>query len=259
MPACAFHKYQGAGNDFIMIDDRRGQFAADDELLIARLCHRRFGIGADGLILLRDHEELDFEMIYFNADGRLTTLCGNGGRCAVHFARQLGMIGEETRFLTVQGPLDAFIRDGLVHLHMPDVESVFRGPDHVFMDTGSPHHVCFVDQVERVDVRTEGRSIRYSGNYAPGGTNVNFAQIVDDNELYVRTYERGVEDETLSCGTGVTAAALAYALQRGRSPIRIRTAGGDLQVAFERSGDEKFSDIYLIGPAERVYGGMVEI
>jgi diaminopimelate epimerase len=259
MPSFEFHKYQGTGNDFIMIDDRAERFDPGDQERIARLCHRRFGIGADGLILIRRHAELDFEMIYFNSDGRLTTLCGNGGRCAVQFARHLGMIGKTTRFQTVQGPLDAFLRDGLVHLHMPDVQNVHEGPDHYFIDTGSPHHICFVDNAPQIDVAAEGRRIRYSEAYAPGGANVNFVQVLGDDAIYVRTYERGVEDETLSCGTGVTASALAYALKRGRSPVSIRTPGGELKIAFERAGGGKFTGIYLIGPAERVYGGMVDL
>lgn len=258
-----FCKYQGAGNDFIMIDNRAGQFPADDAQLVARLCHRRFGVGADGLILIQTHPDHDFEMIYFNADGRRSTLCGNGGRCTVAFARRLGLIDRHARFLAADGPHFARIDEqGLVHLQMADVQNVTTWNNGYFLDTGSPHAVLFQPSVTDFPVYEEGKKIRYSDDFAPGGTNVNFVEILADNHLYVRTYERGVEDETYSCGTGVTAAALAYGFaekcaENETQTVRIRTKGGDLQVSFRRISDA-FSDIRLIGPAEYVFNGTIE-
>lgn len=201
-----FSKYQGTGNDFVMIDDRSGQFNMLDDQRIAALCHRKFGIGADGLILIRNHAEADFEMVYFNSDGKPTSLCGNGSRCAVKYSSALGIIDREAHFMTSEGILYAFVEDDLVHLRMPDVDRVNVVEDGFFLNTGSPHHICFVNEdLDQLDVFHDGRSIRYSAPYKKGGTNVNFVQPMGDNALFVRTYERGVEDETLSCGTGVTA------------------------------------------------------
>ena len=254
MAALDFYKYQGTGNDFVMIDDRKEHFNLDDHNLIARICNRKFGVGADGLILIRNHEEADFNMIYYNSDGHLTTLCGNGSRCAVRFASQLGMIKNQCSFMTIEGQLQARIEDDLVHIKMPDVDSVETFDDHYFLHTGSPHHICFVDDVEKYDVFHEGRRIRNGAPYFEEGSNVNFVQATSDKELYVRTYERGVEDETLSCGTGVTAAALVQGLQGQESPISIKTLGGNLQISFERR-EAGFINIYLIGPAEMVFKG----
>jgi len=255
-----FYKYQGTGNDFVVIDDRDESFDPADNVRIHRLCHRRFGIGADGLILLRDHPDMDFEMLFFNADGHPTSLCGNGSRCAVHFANFLGLVHDKTRFQTSEGPLDAFIQDELIHIKMPDVHRIQDKDSAIFMDTGSPHHVCFVgEHLESFDVFRAGQEIRYSADYKAEGTNVNFVEARAKNELFVRTYERGVENETLSCGTGVTAAALAYGLDKGSSPIKIRTLGGDLTIRFTRTGPKEFKDIYLIGPAEMVFEGLTKL
>lgn len=255
-----FYKYQGTGNDFVMIDDRDQTFPASDQALIARLCHRRFGIGADGLILLQNHPDYDFRMVYFNADGAEGSLCGNGGRCIVRFAHDLGLFDTTTRFLAIDGEHTAEVRDNLVHLHMSDVAGMDVRPAHTFLNTGSPHVVQFVDDVDEYDVVAEGRAIRYSAAFAPGGTNVNFTQLVGDTGLSVRTYERGVEDETYSCGTGVTAAALAAYRQFDLpSPVAIRVVGGTLQVSFVPQPAGRFSDIYLIGPAERVFTGELTV
>lgn len=253
-----FEKYQGTGNDFIMIDNRDLIFPADDRSLIGSLCHRKFGIGADGLILIQNHPAYDFEMIYYNPDGT-QSLCGNGSRCAVRFSQALGIIQKSTTFKTIEGPLYAEIRNQRVHLKMPDVKGMDYFGEDLFINTGSPHYVRFVSDAERTDVYQEGKSIRYSSDFHPLGTNVNFVQKTGKQTIYVRTYERGVEDETLSCGTGVTASALAVGSREGKDHIYIRTRGGDLEVSFKQAGNGVFKDIYLIGPAEKVFSGRVEI
>lgn len=256
MTALEFFKYQGTGNDFIMIDDRLEVFNLDDHKLIAHMCHRKFGIGADGLILIRNHHEADFKMIYYNSDGHLTTLCGNGSRCAVKFANHLGLIDHKCTFMTIEGILEAKIENNLVHIKMPDVPSVETHADHYFLHTGSPHHICFVEDVKKHDVFHEGHRIRNGAPYFEEGSNVNFVEPLSDSEIFVRTYERGVEDETLSCGTGVTAAALVRGIQGQSSPIKVKTLGGDLQISFEKTGNG-FEHIFLIGPAEEVFRGTI--
>lgn len=254
MESIEFYKYQGTGNDFVMIDNRGGQFPVEDLSLVRQLCRRKFGIGADGLILLQNHATCDFEMIYFNADGT-QSLCGNGSRCAVHFANLLGMIGHSALFHAIDGEHHAKIEDGLVHFKMHNVDQAQMMGEDYFIDTGSPHYIKFVEDVEPIDVYEEGRKIRYSEKYRKEGTNVNFAAMGKDNDVSVRTYERGVEDETLSCGTGVTAVALA-AVQRGmKPPVKIHARGGELQVDLKKNGSTGFKDIYLIGPAEMVFKG----
>ena len=250
-----FFKYQGTGNDFVMIDDRTEQFPASKEL-IAHLCHRRFGIGADGLILLQNHPEYDFRMVYFNADGGEGSMCGNGGRCAVAFAKHLGIFAAQTQFMAVDGLHEAFIDEaGLVHLKMQEVEGIENNGKSFFLNTGSPHYVAWVEALTDFDVEKEGKAIRYNERFKAQGTNVNFMEKLAENHLLVRTYERGVEAETYSCGTGVTACALAYSLSGAQSPVAIRTLGGDLKVHFERVGAAQFRNIYLIGPAQKVFEG----
>ncbi|WP_448519107.1 diaminopimelate epimerase [Rhodoflexus sp.] len=259
-----FYKYQGTGNDFIMIDNRMLWFPAEDERLVARLCHRRFGIGADGLILIQQHPDYQFEMIYFNADGRPGSLCGNGARCTVAFAHRLGIINNTAHFLAADGPHEARIDEAhLIWLQMADVQTIKPWNNGYFLNTGSPHVVQFEQQLANFPVYEQGKHIRNLNDFAPSGTNVNFAEIQSDSALYVRTYERGVEDETYSCGTGVTAAALAYSAARASSDrlgkqqiIDVHTIGGNLKVAF-RHLPESFSDIWLIGPAEYVFSGTI--
>ncbi|MDN5201827.1 diaminopimelate epimerase [Fulvivirgaceae bacterium BMA10] len=254
-----FYKYQGTGNDFVMIDNRQFTFNQNDLESVRKICDRKFGIGADGLILIQDHPDHDFEMVYFNADGS-QSLCGNGSRCAVKFANFLGIIDQQTTFLAIDGAHEAFLEDDLVHLKMGDVEEVTIKNKEVFINTGSPHHIKFVDDVEQFDVVQEGKRIRYMEDYSKtGGTNVNFVQALSHNQVFVRTYERGVEDETLSCGTGVTAVSLAVSLKNYQSPVHIKTLGGDLQVSFNKINDQKFEEIYLIGPAGMVFEGSIEI
>jgi diaminopimelate epimerase len=249
-----FYKYQGTGNDFVMIDDREEKLPLDNQELVAHLCHRRFGIGADGLILLRNKAGYDFEMVYFNADGRLGSMCGNGGRCTVAFAKLLGVIQNKTHFLAADGDHEATVEKDLVSLKMNEVSSVECGAGFYYLNTGSPHYVTFGDNVEQENVYEKGREIRYNERFKQEGTNVNFVECRPDKSLYIRTYERGVEDETYSCGTGVTASALAASLQGLASPVAIETPGGKLEVAFKKQG-EHFSDIYLTGPAQQVFKG----
>lgn len=253
-----FYKYQGTGNDFVMIDDRENQFDDQDLKLVSSLCDRKFGIGADGLILIRNHPDYDFEMIYFNADGS-QSMCGNGARCAVAFAGFLGVVQKETHFLAIDGPHEAVLTDEAVELKMGNVSGVHEAGDDCFVDTGSPHHIRFVDQIEQYPVVEEGKQIRYDERYSPGGTNVNFVSPIREDELFVRTYERGVENETLSCGTGVTAAAIAYAQDKKEANVKIKTLGGQLSVRFKRNSDESIEDIWLTGPAKQVYKGQIDL
>lgn len=252
-----FQKYQGTGNDFIMIDDRDNRFPIDNVEAIAHWCHRRFGIGADGLILLRNAPEVDFQMVYFNADGRQTSMCGNGGRCIVRFAYDNQIIGESTRFVAIDGLHDAFIRDRWVHLKMIDVSEIREMDTQAWLNTGSPHLVVPVKDLADYPVFEEGKRLRWAPDFQPGGTNVNFVE-QKGNHLHVRTFERGVEDETWSCGTGVTAAALSLARKGAQSPLAISTLGGELSVSFE-SKDNGFHNIFLNGPAEFVFRGTLRI
>lgn len=257
--AIRFYKYQGAGNDFIMIDDRTREFDLQKDT-IAGLCDRRFGIGADGLILLQNDQDYDFRMVYFNADGGEGSLCGNGGRCAVRFAQDLGLIGGSTRFIAVDGEHVASLDEEVVHLGMSDVKGIETLDSAYFLNTGSPHYVEFVTDVDKTDVVGKGRAVRYGEFYGPrGGTNVNFAEVVEENHLRVRTYERGVEDETLACGTGVTGCALVAAEIFGwEGPVKVEARGGELSVEFSRTGSGGvFSDICLTGPARYVFQGSI--
>lgn len=257
-----FYKYQGTGNDFVMIDNRTLQLSKNDTNLIHSLCDRKFGIGADGLILLENSDDVreDFKMVYFNADGKESSMCGNGGRCIVAFAAYLGIVRNKAYFTAIDGVHEAVLENDLVGLQMIDVKGITEKDKAVFLQTGSPHHVIFSEEVDEIDVRKEGAAVRYSPEYInAGGTNVNFVSRIDDATFKVRTYERGVEDETLSCGTGVTAVALAaYATGRtGATTVHLQTPGGHLAVRFT-PGDGGFNDIWLTGPAKMVFKGEVE-
>ena len=253
-----FYKYQGTGNDFILIDNRGAFFDPNDNQLINRLCDRRFGIGADGLILLQNKDGFDFEMVYFNADGKEGSMCGNGGRCVCAFAQSLGIIESTCNFLAVDGPHEARVQsDGWVELKMGDVNDIESLEDHYVMDTGSPHYVTFVEDVDDINVVENGQAIRYSKKYKEKGINVNFVEKTNDGIL-VLTYERGVEDETLSCGTGVTAAAIGYYLenpQQAKNNVAIKAKGGELMVRFETHNGSQFTDIWLCGPTQQVFSG----
>ena len=252
-----FYKYQATGNDFVMIDNRTLWFDDKNTSLVAKLCDRRFGVGADGLILLQNHADYDFEMVYYNADGNQSTMCGNGGRSIAQFAYDLGVIGESATFIAIDGPHDVAIETDRVKLKMIDTELPFTAGKDFFLDTGSPHHVRFVEDVSTYDVVKEGANVRYSSLYKnEGGTNVNFVSEIDEHTIQVRTYERGVEDETFSCGTGVTACAIVASLDKYTSPINIITKGGKLSVSFEEK-EEAYENVWLCGPACQVFVGEI--
>lgn len=264
-----FYKYQGTGNDFIMVDDRDSIFPVDDTALVAHLCDRRFGIGADGLILLQTHPEYSFYMKYYNADGNESSMCGNGGRCIAAFAAQLGVITETTRFLATDGPHDSIIQpeengSRFVKLKMKSVNEVDKRSGQTYvLNTGSPHYVHFTDQnLHEMDVVTEAKRIRYNDEFAAAGINVNFIHETGDAAISIRTYERGVEDETLSCGTGVTAAALSLAVRKslptGSYVIQVKTMGGNLKVSYDFDAETlAFSNIWLQGPTSFVFKGSI--
>lgn len=251
-----FYKYQGTGNDFVLFDNRTDTFPKEKTALVAQLCDRRFGVGADGLILLEDHTSADFKMIYYNADGNLSSMCGNGGRCIAAFAKFLGIISEKTTFEAVDGFHQATVENDWVSLKMKNVKDIKISENSIFLNTGSPHHIEMVSELKEYDVFANGRRIR-NVIYGKEGSNVNFVKQNDTSEFSVRTYERGVEDETLSCGTGVTAVALAM-FETGKTKenkITIKTPGGTLQVRFEKM-DSIYKNIYLEGPAKQVYKGI---
>lgn len=254
-----FYKYEGAGNDFIIIDDRDKSFPETDFDLVKHLCDRHFGIGADGLMLLQLTEGYDFKMVYYNSDGNYSSMCGNGGRCITQFAHTLGMIQDKCRFLAVDGPHYAEVKaDGLISLQMIDVNSIeVIDGSALLLDTGSPHYVKKVVGLDGLDLVMEGRKIRYNDRFKSEGVNVNFIE-ERDGALFIRTYERGVENETLACGTGVTAAAVAMAYWGDESSsINIKAVGGDLSVSLEKSKGS-FQNIWKTGPATFVFKGQIE-
>ena len=255
-----FYKYQGTGNDFVMIDNRDGQFPKNNTALVNKLCDRRFGIGADGLILLENSDEFDFTMVYFNADGNEGSMCGNGGRCLVAFANQLNIIQESATFNAVDGLHYATFKDNIVSLQMIDIDKIELHDNYTFLNTGSPHHVEFLEGLDDLNVKVSGEKIRRGSPYFEEGTNVNFAEIVNENTIKVRTYERGVEDETLSCGTGVTAVAIAANFNNTitDNTVNIKAVGGDLSVSFENQNGY-YKNVILTGPANFVYEGQFEI
>lgn len=252
-----FYKYQGTGNDFILFDNRSNFFPKEDTSLVAFLCDRRFGIGADGLILLENHESSDFKMVYYNSDGNQSTMCGNGGRCIVAFAKNLNIIDSETNFMAVDGIHHASIEGTIVKLQMIDVSDIQSREKYSFLNTGSPHHVQLVSDLDNLEVQQEGAKIRY-GIYGKEGSNVNFVSQLNDNTFSIRTYERGVEGETLSCGTGVTAVALAmFQNQKTKSnQIKVVTKGGELRVNFSSKGSV-YTNVQLIGDASLVFKGSI--
>lgn len=256
-----FFKYQGTGNDFIIVDNRTNIYSSLKEDQIRRLCDRRFGVGADGFMMLNEKQGYDFEMKYHNADGRESSMCGNGGRCIVKFAYHLGIHKTVYKFLAIDGDHEAEIdTDGTVSLKMIDVKKIDKLRGDFILNTGSPHYVKIVNDVMDMDVYQKGRDIRYSKDFEQEGINVNFVEQLNDDKIIVRTYERGVEDETYSCGTGVTAAALvSYHNENGFNDVGVKTLGGSLSVEFDRREDDTYSDIWLCGPAEKVYEGLVEV
>ncbi|MGF2414478.1 diaminopimelate epimerase [Ferruginibacter sp.] len=257
-----FFKYQGTGNDFVILDNRDNKYDGLTVKQIKHICSRRFGIGADGLMMLAKKDGYDFEMIYYNADGNESTMCGNGGRCLVKFAYHMGIHKSTYHFMATDGEHFADISMGeeIVRLKMKDVTEVDEHSTYAVLNTGSPHFVKFSTNVKEIDVVETGREIRYSNAFKQEGINVNFVESVDEDSIFVRTYERGVEDETLSCGTGVTASALMSAHNAtGFNRVEVQTPGGHLSVEFDKVADKHFENIWLCGPAEFVYKGEIEV
>ena len=256
-----FCKYQGTGNDFIMIDNRANFFEIENNSLVKNLCDRRFGIGADGLILLENHSTSDFYMRYYNSDGHEGSMCGNGGRCAIEFARELNIINQKTEFFATDGLHKGKINSkNMISLLMQNVNEIIKKGNDYELNTGSPHFVVFTKNLNTINVVEEGRKIRYNSTYTTIGINVNFVEIIDGN-IFVRTYERGVEEETFSCGTGVTAVALVCSLQKlvsNNIPLKINTSGGLLEVSFKKE-EEKYNNIWLTGPAIKTFEGSVNL
>lgn len=256
-----FYKYQGTGNDFVIIDNRDLKFNRNDHALVAKLCDRRFGIGGDGLMLLQNKQGFDFEMVYYNSDGRESSMCGNGGRCIVEFSRTLGLVKDKAHFIAIDGEHIATAKPGFISLKMNDVKKVELNADFSFLNTGSPHYVAFVNNIKDYNVFEEGKKIRNNNRFKAEGTNVNFVE-KQYNDLFVRTFERGVEGETYSCGTGVTAAALVASIKNVATAdtyCSIKTLGGDLNVKFNKHVDNSFTDIWLEGPATFVFKGDIDV
>ena len=251
-----FYKYEGTGNDFVMIDNRLDFFPKENIDLVKHLCNRRFGIGGDGLILLENEADSDFKMVYYNSDGNPSSMCGNGGRCIATFAKSLGIIDENAKFTAVDGLHHAIIsEDGNVALKMTDVEEIEIRPLHIFLNTGSPHHVQMTPNLDQLDVKTVGKRVR-DDFYGAAGSNINFVKQISENEFAIRTYERGVEDETLSCGTGAVAVAIAmHATGKTKAnKILIQVEGGKLEVTFDES-NQHYTNVILKGPATFVFKG----
>ncbi len=252
-----FHKYHGTGNDFIMIDSYSENIEISKNR-IKELCNRQFGIGSDGLMLLKKHAKYDFEMDYYNPDGSGATFCGNGARCIVAFAKKLGIITNKTKFIASDGVHKEFINNDIVKLEMKNIDSFSQNDDYIFMNTGSPHVVQFCENLDNYDVQKEGSRIRYKTDFKPIGTNVNFVE-QKNNFIQVRTYEKGVENETFSCGTGVVASALSFAItnKNVNNFVNIQTKGGDLKVYFDRN-ENRFSNVWLEGTATFIFEGNIK-
>jgi diaminopimelate epimerase len=255
-----FSKYQGTGNDFVILDNRDGRYSSLTKEQVAFICNRHFGIGADGMMMLQLKDGYDFEMIYYNADGAEGSMCGNGGRCLVAFAKALGLITNKAQFIATDGPHEATIDEtNVVELKMKDVSTIEKHEDHVILNTGSPHYIKWVKTTKEINVFDKGRAIRYNEKFGNAGINVNFVA-VQPGAIEVRTYERGVEDETLSCGTGVTASAIAaFADATEPQNISVQTSGGTLSVKFNPVGNSKFEDVWLCGPASFVFQGTINL
>lgn len=254
-----FFKYQATGNDFIIINNIEKSFFLNEKI-IKNMCNRNLGIGADGLILIEKNKKYDFYMKYYNSDGKEGSMCGNGGRCSVHFAKKIGIINNtNTLFKSIDGYHYASIKKNIVSLNMKNVELVKVYPEHIYINTGSPHHIIFKDKINNINVYKEGKKIRFNKKYIKTGVNVNFVKI-NKNILNVRTYERGVENETFSCGTGVTASAIAaYHIKKILyNKIIVKTLGGTLQVKFEKLL-KSYKKIFLKGEVNFVYKGIINI
>ena len=259
MKEIVFSKYQGTGNDFIIIDNREESFPKNDETLIKRLCDRKFGIGSDGLILIEDSRSFDFKMIFYNPDAT-QSFCGNGSRCAVAFSKHLGITDDHADFEAIDGAHYATIKDNLVRVKMADVSNPEKINDGYFIHTGSPHYVKFSDNVKELNINALGAESRNRKDlFGKEGVNVNFVSELQKGSVFVRTYERGVEAETLSCGTGVTAVAIVYGLEKGLEKTDVETKGGVLEVEFENTGAHGVKEVYLTGPVSHVFDGVFKI
>lgn len=256
----SFHKYHGTGNDFILLDNRSGEISLSAEQ-IRFLCDRHFGIGADGLMLLELAKGYDFRMVYYNSDGNESSMCGNGGRCIAAFAKQLGIVHDQVRFVAIDGAHEAtFNSNEQIELHMKDVDVVKSFETYFELNTGSPHYVSYTEHLDDLDMKKEGALIRYSPRFRDEGINVNLVEAIDATAIRVRTYERGVEDETLSCGTGVTACSLVHVRQQiGITQVKVQTPGGELKVRCEVIAPNQFRNIWLIGPARWVFSGKITL
>ena len=257
----SFSKYQGTGNDFVMLDNLNGQYDSLTIPQIQLICDRRFGVGSDGLIKINSHNSSDFEVEYFNSDGS-KSFCGNGARCSVAFAETLGVNVSDTSFLGIDGLHKASKNQDVISLEMGDVSEIRKIENDFVIYTGSPHYIRFIDAINDLDIVQFGKKVRYSEGFKNEGINVNLVEIVDANNLIVNTYERGVEDETLSCGTGVTACVLAFAYQTqllGEHKVSVKVKGGNLSVFFNQETLGKFTTIHLIGPGEFVFSGEINV
>lgn len=256
-----FFKYHGTGNDFVMIDNRSNFFPKENTKLIEHLCDRRFGIGGDGLILLENDSDTDFKMVYYNSDGNQSSMCGNGGRCLAAFAKKLNVINNSCTFIATDGLHHATISEnGQVSLQMIDVSNMKINSEYTFLNTGSPHHVQMVEDLENYNIKENGAKIRYGELYGATGSNINFVKQINANTFSLRTYERGVEDETLSCGTGATAVAIAMNAtgKTNATSINLNVEGGKLEVTFDKV-DNNYSNVFLKGPAEFVFKGEIVV
>ena len=256
-----FYKYLGTGNDFVILDNRNGEFSNLTTKQVHRLCDRRFGVGGDGLMMLNNKAGYDFEMLYYNSDGNPGSMCGNGGRCMIRFVSNMGMHKYTYKFFASDGEHEAEIdQHNVIRLKMNDVKEIEEHSSYILLNTGSPHLIKFATDVINVDVVETGREIRYSKKFSAEGVNVNFVESIGEDSIFVRTYERGVEDETLSCGTGVTASALVSAHNPlGFNRVDVETPGGKLSVEFNKLSDTEFDNIWLCGPAEFVFTSDIEI
>lgn len=256
-----FYKYQGAGNDFILIDNRENLFNGDKAKLAQNICERKFGIGSDGLIFIEKSDIAEFEMDFLNPDGS-RSFCGNGSRCAVQFAKDQNIfVNFKTSFSAIDGTHYASILKDSVKVEMKNVEVVEQHKESYFTDTGSPHYVSYFKSIDNLDIIDFGHKIRYSDKYKEQGTNVNAVEEVSDLTIKVRTYERGVENETLACGTGVTACALTYGLKHNLDSgiVNIKAVGGDLKVSFVKNSNDSFKEVWLEGPAKFVFKGEINV
>lgn len=256
-----FYKYHGTGNDFVIIENLKGEISLNKKQ-ISFICSRRFGVGADGLMLLNSSKEADFKMEYYNSDGSGATMCGNGARCIVAFAAYIGLLKKRNiTFIASDGLHHAkLINKNRIKIKMSDVDSIENVNSDFFCDTGSPHYVKFQQDLNTHDVYSNGKEIRNSTRYKETGTNVNFIEEISENKIFVRTYERGVEDETNSCGTGAVASAiiLSHIRNSDTNIVKIKTKGGKLKVFFKKE-DNFYKDIWLEGPVSNVFEGIIEI